>query len=157
MADTLAASIKAMAAEGRALRTHLTEQQQPCFVTEAYLDAMVAHANAFLAAGDAAANVLVAAHVARSDQAWWQGAWVWFLSTVVTVFGRANAVDASVPKITPRQLRSALTPHATRKRSSKKKSTEGAQASDAKKTAPSASKTEAKHDTPADAPAAPTG
>jgi len=42
------------------------------------------------------------------------------LSTVVSVFGRANAADASVPKITPRQLLAVLQPHKTRKKAAKK-------------------------------------
>jgi len=118
--EELADSIKAMAAEGRALRRHLAEQKRESFLTEDYLDGMGAYADGLRGEGSAANGVVDAAAAARGDLGWWQGACVWFLSTVVSVFGRANAADASVPRITPRQLRAVLQPHKTRKKSAKK-------------------------------------
>jgi hypothetical protein len=137
--EELAGSIKAMAAEGRALRSHLAEQKRESFLTEAYLDGMGAYAEGLRGDGSAANGVVDAAAAARGDLVWWQGACVWFLSTVVSVFGRAHAADASVPKITPRQLRAVLQPHKTRKKSAKKP--------DAKK--PEADKGDAAKDVPA--------
>jgi hypothetical protein len=126
----LAQSIEAMAVEGRALQSHLAAEKRPTFLSEDYLGGMSAYATELRDGGSAATGVIDAAASARGDLAWWQGASVWFLSTVVSVFGRAHAADATVPKITPRQLRALLQPHKMRKKSAKK--------ADAKKAEPAA-------------------
>jgi hypothetical protein len=118
--EELAGSIDAMAAEGRALQRHLADEKRETFLTNAYLDEMVSYADELRARGNEANGVVDAATAARGDLVWWQGACVWFLSTLVSVFGRAHAADAAVPKITPRQLRAVLQPHKTRKKSAKK-------------------------------------
>lgn len=118
--EELARSIEAMAAEGRALRDHLPKSGRPGFLTDAWLEGVTSYAASLRARDAAASGVVDAASAARGDLAWWQGASVWFLSTLVSVFGRANAADGTVPKMTPRQLRAVLQPHKTRKKAAKK-------------------------------------
>lgn len=113
----LADAYDKVADEAQEIQTSFRAEKRACFVDDAWIARVRAEAKTLRKS--TTPGVAAKHGEPIGELAWWEGACVWFLKTAVAVFGRAHTVDARVPKLQARALRSVLTPSRMRKRAKK--------------------------------------
>jgi hypothetical protein len=118
----MADSIDAMVSEGRSLAKHASAKGSRAVVPAATFTAMTEYAETLRATSKKTEGVASKVGTAKGELAWWSGAGVWFLQTLVEVFNAAHEVDPVIPSLAFVSLRSALAPQsaAAKRRAAKK-------------------------------------